>query len=146
MNYRSMLNMFNSKLRLFSESLFLDFQNTQCIHLLKLLFSVIIFLTISPNFLSSLKSESRSVMSDSLQAHDYTVHVILQARIVEWVACHFSSGSSLPRDRTGVSYIAGRFFTNWASRKPKFLEIKLNFFFISVYLWLKHQLIASYTQ
>ena len=34
--------------------------------------------------------------------------------ILEWVAYPFSSGSSQPRDRTGVSCIAGRFFTNWA--------------------------------
>ena len=39
----------------------------------------------------------------------YTVHGILQARIVEWVAFPFSRGSSQPRDRTQVSYFAGRF-------------------------------------
>ena len=39
------------------------------------------------------------------------VHGILQARILEWVAISFSRGSSQPRDRTPVSYIAGRFFT-----------------------------------
>ena len=33
-------------------------------------------------------------------------------RILEWVACPFSSGSSRPRNRTRVSCIAGRFFTN----------------------------------
>ena len=43
---------------------------------------------------------------------DYTVHGILQARILEWVAFPFSRGSSQPRDKTQVSYIAGRFFTN----------------------------------
>ena len=32
---------------------------------------------------------------------DYTVHGILQARILEWVAIPFSSGSSWPRNRTG---------------------------------------------
>ena len=32
--------------------------------------------------------------------------------ILEWVAYLFSSGSSRPRNRTGVSCIAGRFFTN----------------------------------
>ena len=37
-------------------------------------------------------------------------------RILEWVAYPFSSGSSQPRNRTGVSCIAGRFFTNWAIR------------------------------
>ena len=36
---------------------------------------------------------------------------ILQARILEWVANPFSTGSSWPRDRTQVSCIAGRFFT-----------------------------------
>ena len=38
-------------------------------------------------------------------------------RILEWVAYPFSSGSSQPRNRTGVSCIAGGFFTNWAIRK-----------------------------
>ena len=36
---------------------------------------------------------------------DYTVHGILQARILEWVAAPFSRGSSQPRDRTQVSHI-----------------------------------------
>ena len=39
---------------------------------------------------------------------DYTVHRILQARILEWVAFPFSGGSFQPRSQTGVSYIAGR--------------------------------------
>ena len=48
---------------------------------------------------------------------DYTVHGILQARILEWVvAFPFSRGSSQPRDRTQVSLIAGGFFTSWATR------------------------------
>ena len=45
---------------------------------------------------------------------DYTVHGILQARILEWVAFPFSGASSQPRDQTGVSCIAGGFFTSWA--------------------------------
>ena len=40
---------------------------------------------------------------------DYTVHGILQARILEWVAFPFSRGSSQPRDQTQVSCIAGGF-------------------------------------
>ena len=47
----------------------------------------------------------------------YTVHGILQARILEWVAVPFSRGSSQPRDGTQVSRIAGRFFTHWATRE-----------------------------
>ena len=38
-------------------------------------------------------------------------------RILEWVAHPFSNGSSQPRSQTGVSYIAGGFFTNWAIRE-----------------------------
>ena len=48
---------------------------------------------------------------------NYTVHGILQARILEWVAFPFSRGSSQPRDQTQVSPIAGRFFIHWANRE-----------------------------
>ena len=48
---------------------------------------------------------------------DYTVHGILQARILELVAFPFSRGFSQPRDRTQVSLIAGRLFTSWATRE-----------------------------
>ena len=44
-----------------------------------------------------------------------SVHGISQARILEWVAIHFSRGSSRLRDWTEVSHIAGRFFTIWAT-------------------------------
>ena len=49
---------------------------------------------------------------------DSSVHGILQARILEWVAISFSRGSSRPRDRTWVSYIAGGFFTTEPLGKP----------------------------
>ena len=48
---------------------------------------------------------------------DYTVHEILQARILEWVAVPFSRGSYQPRDWTQVSWIVGGFFTSWATRE-----------------------------
>ena len=48
---------------------------------------------------------------------DYIVHGILQARILEWVAYPFSSGSSQPRNQTEVFYIAGGFSVNWATRE-----------------------------
>ena len=47
----------------------------------------------------------------------FSVHEILQARVLEWVAISFSRGSSLPRDWTLVSCITSRFFTNWATRE-----------------------------
>ena len=49
----------------------------------------------------------------------YTVHGILQARILGWVAFPFSRGSSHPRDQTQVSLTAGRFFTSWATREAQ---------------------------
>ena len=48
---------------------------------------------------------------------DSSIHKILQARILEWVALPFCRGSFQPRDWTQVSHIAGRFFTIWAYTK-----------------------------
>ena len=51
------------------------------------------------------------VVSDSLQPYrvcsppGFSVHGILQTRILEWVATDFSRGSSWPRDQTCVSYV-----------------------------------------
>ena len=40
-----------------------------------------------------------------------SVHRILWARILGWVAVHFSRGSSQSRNQTQASHIAGIFFT-----------------------------------
>ena len=45
----------------------------------------------------------------------FSVHGILQARILELVAIHFSKGSSQPSDWTQVSCLAGTFFTTIAT-------------------------------
>ena len=49
-----------------------------------------------------------------------SVHGILQARILKWVAISSSRGPSQPRDPTWVSWIAGGFFTNWATREAQY--------------------------
>ena len=41
----------------------------------------------------------------------FSVHGILQARILKWVAMPSSKGSFQPRDQTQVSHIADGFFT-----------------------------------
>ena len=54
----------------------------------------------------------------------FPVHGVLQARILQWVAMPSSRGSSWPRDWTWVTFIEGRFFTNWATREalsPQYL-------------------------
>ena len=61
-------------------------------------------------------SQSNLTLCDPM---NYTVHGILQARILEWVAFPFSRGSSQPRDQTQVSHIIGRFFTSSATREAQ---------------------------
>ena len=70
--------------------------------------------------MGSKESESESEVAQSCPTlwdpMDYSlpgssVHGILQARILEWVAISFSRGSFQPRDRTQVSCIARRRFT-----------------------------------
>ena len=61
-------------------------------------------------------------MSDSCNPIDgslpgFSIHGILQARILEWVAISFSRGSSQARNQTQVSCISGRFFSSWTSRE-----------------------------
>jgi len=48
---------------------------------------------------------------------DYTVHGILQARILEWIGIPFSRESSQSREQTQVSCMIGGFFTSWATRE-----------------------------
>ena len=65
---------------------------------------------------------SLSVMSTLYDPMNYSllgssVHGILQAKILEWVAIHFSRGSSQPREWIQVSCMAGGLFTIWATRE-----------------------------
>ena len=66
-------------------------------------------LTSSPHtpFFSSYRGVKVKVVPGSM---GYTVHGILQARILKWVAFPFSRGSFQPRGQTQVSGIAGGSF------------------------------------
>ena len=60
---------------------------------------------------------SHSVVPDSCNPMNCSppgssIHRLLQARILEWVAIPISKGPSQPRDQTQVSCTAGRFFTD----------------------------------
>ena len=46
-----------------------------------------------------------------------SVHGILQARILQWVAISFSRGSFWPRNLIWFFHIPSRFFTIWATRE-----------------------------
>ena len=81
------------------------------------------------------KKEDTEVISNSCDPMDCSlpgssIHEILQARILEWIAISFSRGSSRPRNQTWVSSISGRFFTNRAMKEPPF---KYSIYYISIY-------------
>ena len=61
-------------------------------------------------------TQSRPTLCNSM---DYTIHGILQARTVKWIAVPFSRGSSSPRNQTQDSHTAGGFFTSWATREAQ---------------------------
>ena len=58
---------------------------------------------------------------------DYTVHGILQARKLEWVAILSSRAPSQPSNWTQISCIAGKFFTSWAIEQDSEIEPYLYF-------------------
>ena len=64
-----------------------------------------------------------------------SVHLILQAGVLEWDAIPSWSGSSQPRDWTWVSGIAGRFFTIWGTREA---------FEASLWSWNESILVVEY--
>ena len=55
----------------------------------------------------------------------FPVQGILQAKILEWVAIPSSRGSSQVKDWTQVSFIAGGFFTIWATREAQVGSLSL---------------------
>ena len=61
---------------------------------------------------------------------DYTVHGILQARILEWVAFPFSRGSSQPRDRTRSPALQADSLPAEPQGKPLHMWLALYFFWV----------------
>ena len=82
-------------------------------------------------------AQSCAPLCDSM---DDTVHGILQARILEWVAFPFSRGSSQPRDQTQVSCIAGGFFTTWPIREAQEILEWVAYPFSSGYSWPRNRI------
>ena len=66
-----------------------------------------------------LAAQSCSALCNSMDCRPpgFSVHGILQARILEWAAIPFFRASSWSRDWTQVFCIAGGFFTIWATRE-----------------------------
>ena len=77
-----------------------------------------------------------------------SVHGILQARILEWVAISFSRGSSRPRNQTWVSCIGVRFFTDWTTREVPwgailFIQVKILLRFQSIFMSIVYACMCS---
>ena len=68
----------------------------------------------------------------------FSVHRILQARILLWDDIPFSRVSSWPRDQTQVSPIAGSFFTVWVTREAQFYMSNLKRLLFN-YCWVTGQ-------
>ena len=72
---------------------------------------------------------SHEVVANSCEPMDSnplgsSVHGILQAKILEWVAIYFSRGYFWLGNPIWVSCTAGRFFTNLAMREAQFIMIE----------------------
>ena len=88
-----------------------------CLFLSSVVFSFVCFGTVL--LLLSEVAQSCLTICDPMDCSlpGSSVHGILQARILKWVAISFCRGSSQVRDRTQVSCFVGRRFTIWATRE-----------------------------
>ena len=85
--------------------------------------SGILYLTLTLRIWVTMKVKVAQSCLPLYNALDYTVHGILQARILEWVAFPFSRGSYQPREWTLVSRMAGGFLPAEPQWKPKNTEV-----------------------
>ena len=65
-----------------------------------------------------------------------SVHEILQARILEWVAISFSRGSSQSRNQTHISCIEADSLLSEPPGKPVHLSVLLKYIYLFTYFWL----------
>ena len=83
-------------------------------------------------YLVVLGTQSCLIICDPMDCSppDSSIHEILQARILEWVAIPFFRRSSRPRDQTQVFHTAGRLFTVWTTREI-YLFTKIFYLYIT---------------
>ena len=64
-------------------------------------------------------AHSRPTLCDPMDYNllGFSIHGILQARILDWIAISFSRGSSWPRDRIRVSCIGRWILHHWTTRE-----------------------------
>ena len=108
--------------------------------------------TLQPEVASRLLHEkwSRSVVWAFCNPTDCTlpgssIHGILQARVLEWLAISFFRGSSWPRDRTQVPHVAGRRFTLWTTKEVCQIQWKFNSLTKDVLEWKSRMSLLSFS-
>ena len=78
-----------------------------------------LFPSMGPTLFTVWKRNRKCLVAQSSPAlcdpMDFSVHGILQARILEWVTIPFFRGSSQPRDQIQISCIASISLTIWAT-------------------------------
>ena len=85
--------------------------------------SAFFMIQLSHSYMMWSEMKSKSLSCVRLFVTPWTIQSILQVRILERVAYPSSSRSSQPRNQTGVSCIAGGFFTSWAIREAMILGV-----------------------
>ena len=100
-----------------------------CSYCVLVAFTCIISLITIP-YCGGLVAQSCPILCDPMDCIPLGSSVcgIFQARILEWVAISFSRGTSWPRARTGVSCIAGRFFTDWTTTEAYITILVVHYF------------------
>ena len=85
-----------------------------CIYLLNMYINTYI----SFIYMWSEVAQSCSTLCDPMDCSlsGFSIHGIFQARVLKWIAIYFSRGPSQPRNRTRVSWLAGKRFTVGAIR------------------------------
>ena len=74
-----------------------------------------------------------------------SLHRILQARILKWIAISFSRGSSWPRNQTWVSHVAGRCFFLRATREASRIHWEFNYLTKAVLEWKSRLSLLSFS-
>ena len=90
---------------------------------------------------------SRFQLCDPMRPYSppgFSVHAILQARILEWLALPSSRGSSRPMDQTCVSCISGWFFTFEPPGKPTHMYISFLLDFLPIQVTTEHWVSSLY--
>ena len=114
--------------QIFSKIQRLDVSDHPAVHINKTLGDVVIWLSGQLDEGEGEVTQSCPTLCDPMDCNQlgFSIHGILQARKLEWIAISFTKGSSRPRDQTQVSRTGSRTFNLWATREFQLDRILLS--------------------